>query len=66
MKEITLNIGGMSCQHCVKRIEKALAALAGISKADVTVGKAVVSFDESKTAEREIKQAIETAGYTIL
>jgi len=66
MKEITLNIGGMSCQHCVKRVEKALAAFAGISKADVTVGKAVVSFDESRTAEAEIKQAIEKAGYTIL
>jgi copper chaperone len=65
MRQTTLNIGGMSCQHCVKRVEKALAALAGISKAEVTVGKAVVSFDESKIAEGEIKQAIEKAGYTI-
>jgi copper chaperone len=66
MKEITLNISGMSCQHCVKRIEKALSALAGVSKADVSIGKAVVSFDELKTAEDGIKQAIEKAGYTIL
>ena len=66
MEEITLNIGGMSCQHCVKRVEKALAALTGISKSEVTVGKAAVSFDESKIIEGEVKQAIEKAGYTIL
>ena len=66
MKEITLNIGGMSCQHCVKRVEKALAAPAGISKAAVTIGKAVIPFDESKISEGEIKQTIEKAGYGIL
>jgi copper chaperone len=66
MKNITISIGGMSCEHCVKRVTKGLDALTGISKADVTIGKAVVSYDESKLSEDEIKKAIEKAGYEIL
>lgn len=66
MKNITISISGMSCEHCVKRVTKGLDALTGISKADVTIGKAVVSYDESKLSEDEIKKAIEKAGYEIL
>ena len=66
MKETTVNIGGMSCEHCVKRVKKTLDALAGISKADVTVGRAVAAYDESKLSEDEIKKTIENAGYQIL
>jgi len=50
----------------VKRVKKALEALAGISKADVTIGKAVISYDEAKLSENEINKAIENAGYQIL
>jgi len=66
LKETAITIGGMSCGHCVKRVKKALEALAGISKADVTIGKAVISYDEAKLSENEINKAIENAGYQIL
>jgi copper chaperone len=66
MKEIILNISSMSCQHCVARVQKAVAMLPGISKLEVAVGKAVVSFDESMVTEGDITQAIEKAGYAIL
>jgi copper chaperone len=66
LKEITITIGGMSCEHCVKRVRKGLDALGGISTADVTIGKAVIAYDESKLSEDEIKKAIEKAGYKIL
>jgi copper chaperone len=66
MKEIILDISGMSCQHCVARVQKAIAVLPGILALDVTAGKAAISFDESIVAEGDLKQAVEKAGYNIV
>ena len=65
MKEITINIDGMSCQHCVMRVEKALEGLAGISDLSVEVGSARMSFDESKIKQADIENAVIKAGYKI-
>jgi len=65
MSDITLKIEGMSCQHCVMRVTKAIDAVQGVSKAEVVIGQAVVSFDEKKTSKEEISAAIEKAGYKI-
>ncbi|MCC8179867.1 MAG: heavy-metal-associated domain-containing protein [Planctomycetes bacterium] len=42
---ITLPIGGMSCQHCVQSITKALSDLPGVESVTVTLepGQAVVT-----------------------
>jgi|WetSurMetagenome_2_1015567.scaffolds.fasta_scaffold00710_13 copper chaperone CopZ len=66
MRNISIEIGGMSCEHCVKRVKKALEGLAGIVSADVTVGKALVTFNEKVVTEAEINKAIDKAGYTIV
>ena len=63
MAEATLKIEGMSCQHCVARVKKAIDALAGVSGSDVSVGSAAVTFDESKLKREDIKAAVEKAGY---
>ncbi len=65
MAEATLKIEGMSCQHCVMRVKKAIDALAGVSGSDVTTGSAKVTFDESKIKEGDIKTAVEKAGYKV-
>jgi copper ion binding protein len=65
MKEITIKIDGMSCQHCVMRVKKALEGLAGISNLSVEVGSATMSFDESKIKQADIENAIVKAGYKI-
>jgi copper chaperone len=65
MNDITLKIEGMSCQHCVMRVKKAIDAVQGVSKAEVVIGQAVVSFDETKTSKKEICAAVEKAGYKI-
>jgi copper chaperone CopZ len=66
MRNISLDISGMSCEHCVKRVKKALEALTGISHADVTVGKALITFNEKVVSEADISKAIDGAGYTII
>ncbi|MCL4456209.1 MAG: copper ion binding protein [Nitrospirae bacterium] len=66
MAETTIKIEGMSCQHCVMRIKKAIDALSGVSQSDVQVGSAAVKFDESRVKKEDIAAAIEKAGYKII
>ena len=35
MQKVTLNVEGMSCQHCENRVKKAVGELAGVSSVDV-------------------------------
>ncbi|MGE5300046.1 MAG: heavy-metal-associated domain-containing protein [Acidobacteriota bacterium] len=65
MIETTIPVEGMSCQHCVMRVKKAVEGLAGIVKSDVQVGKVKVAFDESKIGQKAIEDAIVKAGYKI-
>ncbi len=65
MTDAVINIEGMSCQHCVMRVKKALEGLAGIAKLNVEVGQANVSFDESRIQQKDIEAAIVKAGYRI-
>jgi len=64
MKKITLDINGMHCASCVTLITKRLEKESGVSYANVnlTTEKATVDFDESKTSERNIVNAIEGMG----
>ena len=60
--KVKLNISGMSCGHCVKRVDNAVKALAGVTSAEVKVGEAVVEGDFSVDA---LKEAIDDAGYDV-
>jgi len=62
---ITLSIQGMSCQHCVHRVKKAIDAVAGVSGSQVTVGSAIVDFEPSQVSADALKKAVEEAGYTV-
>ncbi|UCH81098.1 MAG: heavy-metal-associated domain-containing protein [Nitrospiraceae bacterium] len=66
MAEVTIKIDGMSCQHCVTAVKKAVDAVDGVSSSNVEVGSAVVSFDESKTNSDAITGAIQAAGYKVV
>jgi copper chaperone len=65
MAETTLKIEGMSCQHCVMRVKKAVEELGGVSKSEVNVGSAHVVYDDSKVKKEDIEAAIRKAGYTV-
>lgn len=64
MKELTVSVEGMSCGHCKNSVEEALNDLAGVEFADVDLDTEAVTvkFDDSKTQEDDLKQAIEDAG----
>lgn len=65
MAEVNLTIEGMSCQHCVMRVKKAVDQMPGVSKAEVGVGTARITYDESRIKKEDLEKAVETAGYRI-
>ena len=66
MAETTLNIEGMSCQHCVMSVKKAVDGIDGVASSDVSVGSAKVEYDESRTRRDLIIQAVQSAGYKVV
>ncbi|MBF0318692.1 MAG: heavy-metal-associated domain-containing protein [Nitrospirae bacterium] len=65
MSEIKLTIEGMSCQHCVKRVKKAIDAIDGVEASTVDVGSASVTINDAKTSQKTVEQAITGAGYKV-
>ena len=65
MVEETLKIEGMTCDHCVIRVGRAIASVPGVTEVDVNLKRkeAVVKFEESKTDLEKIKAAVREAGY---
>jgi copper chaperone len=68
MKNITLNVEGMSCSHCVNAVTNAVTALAGVSgvNVDLAAKTVTVDFDEAEVSLDSIKEAIEDEGYDVL
>jgi copper chaperone CopZ len=66
MTNVTLAIQGMSCGHCVKRVQQALASTAGVTRTTVTLepAQARVEFDESAATPQQLTAAVATAGYS--
>ncbi len=62
-----LKVKGMSCQHCVMSVTKALNQLGGITNVQVDLAKGEVRFDNTKSATSDqIQKAITDAGYEVL
>ena len=64
----TLDIGGMTCASCVRRVEKALVKLDGVEVAEVNLATeaASVVYDPNRVGPDQMAAAIATAGYTLL
>jgi copper chaperone len=60
-----VRIEGMSCQHCVRAVFTSLAAVEGISRADVSIGSAEIEHDGRVTVE-QVKDAVSVAGYSVV
>lgn len=63
MEHAELHISNMSCGHCVSRVHKALAALAGVTVTAVKVGEAEVEFDPTVQSLAAVLAALDAAGY---
>jgi len=62
-----LRVKGMSCQHCVMSVMKALNELEGIKNVQVDLANGEVRFDNTKgVASDRIAKAIAEAGYEVV
>jgi copper chaperone CopZ len=64
MEHLNLKIDGMSCGHCVARVEKTLKKLDGVNVNRVEIGSADILYDPAKTPFASIREALDDAGYT--
>jgi Cu+-exporting ATPase len=64
-KKTELKISGMTCASCSSTVEKSLASLPGVSKAQVNLGSelAYVEYDPEKVRLDEMEKAVTDAGY---
>jgi len=66
MSMSAIKIKGMTCNHCVMRVTKALQGIEGIKnvKVDLQTGEAI--FHEEKPVDRKvIEEQIRKAGYEV-
>jgi len=65
--EVQLPIGGMTCASCVRRVERALAKVAGVQAAGVNLAteRATVTYDPAQVTMPQLRVAVESAGYTV-
>jgi len=68
MAKTTLKIQGMTCNHCVMRVSKALKAVPGVQDAlvDLQKGEASVTFDDAKATQEKMSKAVVEAGYKVV
>jgi len=66
MMSKTIKVKGMSCQHCVASVTKALSAINGISDVAVSLEKGEATFNEnSPVPDQTIKDAITKIGFEV-
>ena len=66
VKQRTVVIDGMTCEHCKARVESRLNSLDGVlAKVNLKRKTAVVSM-ENDVEDEVIKKAIENAGYEVI
>jgi copper chaperone len=66
MSEAVLRIEGMSCQHCVIRVKKAVGVIPGVFDSEVGVGTARITYDEMRIRKADLGKAVEEAGYKVI
>lgn len=67
MKNVTINVKGMSCGHCVRAIEGSVGELSGVKQVSVKLDEALmeVAFNEAQVSVEKIKETIEDQGYDV-
>lgn len=68
MQNVTLNVQGMSCGHCVKAVEGSVGKLEGVNQVTVKLDEALVdiSYNEAQISLDTIKETIEDQGYDVI
>ncbi|MDO5602415.1 MAG: heavy metal translocating P-type ATPase, partial [Oscillospiraceae bacterium] len=65
MKTVQFDVTGMTCSACSAHVEKAVNALQGVEKAEVSLllNQMKVTYDETRLRDEDVTAAVEKAGY---
>jgi len=62
----TVKVEGMSCQHCVRAVTKALEAIPGVTDVKVDLARGEASFEEAQPVdEQTLRERLRKAGYRL-
>jgi copper chaperone len=66
-QQTTLSVPDISCEHCVKTIDGALGALAGVQSVSTDIPSKTVhlSYDPDQVSMDHIEATLDDAGYTV-
>jgi copper ion binding protein len=67
VQEVVLSVPDMSCEHCVKTINKALDVIPGVETVsiDLPTKKVYVHYDPGRVMLDRVEAALDDAGYTV-
>jgi copper chaperone len=62
---LELRVEGMTCDGCVRSVERKLSKVAGVESARVNLGtgRAIVQYDDSQARADQLIAAVEQIGY---
>ena len=66
LEQLTFQVEGMKCEHCVKKVKEALCTIDGIKKVKVNLEKKEVTVFYKKNQlvlVEDLKGAVENLGY---
>ncbi len=64
VRSARIQIQGMSCGHCVARVQGALQGLGGVEVEGVALGEARFRYDPEAVDRERITETIEETGFT--
>ncbi|QLA15605.1 heavy-metal-associated domain-containing protein [Desulfolutivibrio sulfoxidireducens] len=59
----SVEVKGMSCNHCVMSVKKALSGLPGVTDVDVSLEKGLATFEAAALDAEAVRQAIAKIGF---
>lgn len=62
MKRIRIDISGMRYDHCVESVSASLRSASGVRDMTVTIGQAIVLYDDTATGQGGLFAAVRVAG----
>lgn len=64
MSDLTIDVEGMTCAHCVNAVTGAVAAVPGVGDVDVNLDRGTVRVTGEEVDDSAVREAIVDAGYT--
>ena len=67
MEKMTLNVGGMSCEHCARAVTNAVAGVEGTADVvvDLKAGRVSFNYDPARASLEAVKAAIKEEEFSV-